>query len=89
MRPQSWQVNFISFPATAQTALDSVKLCVSLSEVDWFRASWNDTPLHLLDGFKAAKGSIIFKLNFHAFFVAALYFYYLYFINSWNQIGFL
>jgi hypothetical protein len=45
-RLHSWCIGFPNSPAVVQAILSSVKLCLSLSEVDCFCALWNETLLH-------------------------------------------
>jgi hypothetical protein len=45
VRLHSWCIDF-NYPAVVQAILSSVKLCLSLNEVDCFSALWNETLLH-------------------------------------------
>jgi hypothetical protein len=45
MMPSGWRFGFLHTLAVTHITLSSVKLCISLSEVDYIRALWNETLL--------------------------------------------
>jgi hypothetical protein len=57
-------------PAAAQITLSSVKLYLSLSEVDCYCALWNEILLQSLNAFYASKTvCILLKINLPALYV--------------------
>jgi hypothetical protein len=66
---RGWRVGFRYSPAIAQITISSFKLYVSLNEVDFFRAVWNETLLLTLMQFMPAKRAcILLKINFRAYY---------------------
>jgi hypothetical protein len=64
MRPRGWQVSLLNPLAVTQIVLSSVKLSLSLSQVDCFHASWDGTLLQSLMYFVLPKyHCILLKIN--------------------------
>lgn len=75
---------------TAQIILSSVKLCLSVSKVDWFHGLWNETLSfsYLMYFILPERVFILLKLHVHAFHTFCGYFplYCWCFVSSYNQI---
>jgi len=69
MRSHDLKVGFPHSPAIAQITLGSVKLCLSLRQVQCFCALGNDTILQLFNVFYASKKCLYFITNKYSCFL--------------------
>jgi hypothetical protein len=60
MRPRGWSIGFSQFPAIAQITLSSVKISLSLSEVNCPHTLWNEAVLQSFSVFCTSKNYLCF-----------------------------
>jgi hypothetical protein len=89
VRPCGCQVGFPYGTGIVQSTLSSVKLCLSLSEVNCFHALWNEILLQSLNVCYASKKCLHFIQNSHAFmfFEVMMCYYYWYLVICLKQTG--